>query len=125
MPLQDYVRVQVNWFDLAIWRRVVLLACLAAFSYLGPMDGYLDLKIYKFDPEVPVPSSGQIYPVHVMHGHLRYVTQAELEQMRYWRDRAQLVGIPFVVAFLLLATAGDARRKFASHVRTASIGDHQ
>jgi hypothetical protein len=98
------MRFQVHWSDLPIWRKVVLICCLGPFLYLGYMDAYEHFKIYTSAPDVPTPTTGQIYPVHVMHRSLKYVTLKEREEVLFWRDKANLAGIPFLVAFVVLAS---------------------
>jgi hypothetical protein len=98
------MRIQIQWSDLPVWRKIALLCCLGAFSYLGPIDAYEHFKIYTSAPDVPTPATGQTYPVRVMHGSLKYVTWREREEVSSWREKASMAGIPIVLAFLVLAT---------------------
>lgn len=103
MPLTDYTSGRIAWSDLPLWRRVAVVCCLGMFVYLGQGDAYEHIKIYYSAPNSPV--GEQKYPIDVMHGSLRYVTQSELQRILECRDRANLVGIPFIAAFVLLATS--------------------
>jgi hypothetical protein len=96
------MRIQIQCSDLPIWRKIALICCLGAFSHLGPIGAYDDFNIYTSAPDVSTPATGQTYPVHVMHGSLEYVTWKEREEVFFWREKANLAGIPMVVAFLWL-----------------------
>jgi hypothetical protein len=85
----------------------MLVLLLGLFTYLGFGDAYNHIKIFYTAPDAPV--GEQKHPVDVMHGSVKYVTQSELQKVRDDRDRANLVGIPFVVAFVLLATSGNTQ----------------
>lgn len=80
-----------------------MVCCLGTFLYLGQGDGYEHIKIYYLAPTSPV--GEQKYPIDVMHGSLRYVTQRELKRVLDYRERANFVGIPLVVAFVQLVTS--------------------
>ena len=97
------MRIQFDWADLPFWRKAILVACLGAFFWLGPMDAYEHARICFSAPAVPMPVAGQTYAVYVMHGSLRYVTRKEYEDAQYWRAKAGFVGVPFLVALLTLS----------------------
>jgi hypothetical protein len=105
MSIIRYTQGRVDWSELSIWRRITLVACLAAFLYLGQGYGYEHIKIYYSAPDAPEPSIHKTVPVHVMHNSLKFVTKEEADRLEYWRNRDILVGVPFAVAFLTLATS--------------------
>jgi hypothetical protein len=61
----------------------------------------MEYSIYKSAPSVPVPATGDIYPVHIKQG-LRYVTREQQESQRFWKSNFKFAGIAFFVAFVIL-----------------------
>jgi hypothetical protein len=45
--------------------------------------GAMDLRIDVNNPQQPDPASGRVYQESVNHGHIRYVTQTEKNQLHY------------------------------------------
>ena len=107
MPLTDFTSFRLNWSDLPLWRKICVLSFLGLFLYLGQGSAYDDIKIFSLSPNVP--TGDQKYPVRVMHGSLRYVTEPELKRFSEYANRANFVGVPLVLAFVLLATNGKTK----------------
>jgi hypothetical protein len=110
MSIRDFFRFDLNPSGLPTWRKIVLLCAAGLFIFLGGMATFKELKIYESAPSAAVAATQQIYPVHVMHGYVRYVTRAEEEDFVFWKQRlGTLVGMPFIVAFLVLVTFRKGR----------------
>ncbi len=110
MSLLDYFpKGRIRWRDLPLWRKLVLVLCAVSFFLLGG-NGYQHIRIYVQNPSSPVTENGQIYSLRVMHGSVRYVTIKELQSFRSSEDRATLVGLPIIVGFLTLLTAGKSKK---------------
>lgn len=101
--VDNFSKESIQLADLPLWRKIVLVLCLVSVFVLGG-NGYEHVRIYAVNPSVAVPEKGQVYPLRVMHGSLRYVTIQQLENFRNSEARGTLIGIPFVIAFLTLVT---------------------
>ena len=87
--------------DLPLWRRAVIVFAMVLF-FIGSTPFDKELTIYTSAPSHPNAATRQIYPVHVNHGYLRYVTSDEAESLAKWRT-----GGPALIA-LALAAIGAA-----------------
>ena len=106
MSIRSFSRVHVTVSDLSLWRKLVLAGCLVLFIAIGFMAAFLDLRIYYSSPNSPVANTGEINRVYVMHGSPRFVTASTQASLDLWRETAaRFVGIPFLVAFVVLATS--------------------
>jgi hypothetical protein len=66
------------------------------------MSFYKDFEIYGGDPDHPVVSTGQIYPVYVIKGYLRYTTRDERESLVFWEEKMSAwIGLPPLAAVFL------------------------
>ena len=102
MSLDDRIHNHAPFQALPIWRRVVLVCGLAFCLLVGAMTVDKEFDIYGADPDHPVQATGQVYPVHVNHGHLRYATKKEREDLNFWEiDMGSWVGVP-ALAFVFL-----------------------
>ncbi len=111
MSLLDYFpKHELTWDELALWRKLILVLCAIGIFYFG-QGGFQHIKIYATNPTRPVNEKGQIYRLLVMHGSVRYVSMKELKSFHASEDRAKLVGVPFMIGLLVLATAGNRRKK--------------
>jgi hypothetical protein len=110
MSIRDLSRFDLNPSGLPTWRKIVLLCAAGGFFFIGGMVTFKELRIYQSAPSIPVAATQQVYAVQVMHGYQRYVTRAEEEDFVFWKQRmGTLVGIPFIVAFLVLVTFRKGR----------------
>ena len=86
-----------------MWRKAVSTSALVLFFLCGSVITFKELRIYKTAPDKPVEELQQLYPLHVMHGHVRYVTRQKEEDFVFWKEHVgSLVGIPLIVAFIAL-----------------------
>jgi hypothetical protein len=70
------------------------------------MAAFLDFTMYYSSPRNPVKNTGEINAVYVMHGSLRFVRASTRESLYFWKETAaRFVGVPFLVAFGVLATS--------------------
>ena len=61
-----------------------------------------ELDSYGGDPDHPITATGQIYPVHVNHGYLRYAKKDEHGSLVFWEDElGSWIGLPFFAAVFL------------------------
>ena len=105
MSLLDLVRVKVNFSELPVWRKIMVILC---FSLCCTMVLALDFEHMKIDssaPAAPNKASGEIYLVRVMHGDVRYATKEDAASLRWWEEKFPLAGIAFITAVLVLTTA--------------------
>jgi hypothetical protein len=106
MSIRDLSAFSINPSELPTWRKGVLSVAISLFLVTGGTITFKELRIYESAPSVPIASTQQVYGVYVMHGQQRYVTRSEQENFIFWKQRiGTLVGIPFIVGFLVLATA--------------------
>ncbi len=109
MSIREMVENPPAISDLPVWRRIVLVAALAFGLLIAAVAVDKHVTIYGSAPTHPVPATGQVYEVDVMHGSIRYVTLQERESFLFWAGRAgSLAGAAFVGAFFLWITC---RRK--------------
>jgi hypothetical protein len=79
------------------------------FFYMGSGAAVDDAHVYSAAPKSPVASTGQIIPVTVMHGSVRYLTPKEYEDFLKHQDLAGWVGVPFILVVLVLGTSPRGR----------------
>lgn len=61
--------------DLPVWRKLLLSCCVGVWCFFGIKHFSQEIDIYASAPQTPVTETKQLYPVHVNHGYLRYVTK--------------------------------------------------
>ena len=91
-----------DWSDVPLWRKAAIVLAVIVFFLVGHTLFDKELTIYTSAPAHPNLVTKQIYPVHVNHGYLRYLTSEETESLASWRA----VG-PALLA-VALATIGVA-----------------
>lgn len=97
--------------DLALWRRIFIFSAIAllVFVFFRGVDQHF--TIYGSAPDHPVPSTGQVYEVDVMHGNIRYVTLQTKRSFDLWAGTAVTwAGAAFVIAFFVLITSPQKSR---------------
>ena len=88
-----------------MWRKTLLACAVAVFFFFGYRLFDKEADIYASAPNVPVARTKQVYPVHVNHGYVRYLTQKEADDLDFWRKVTPAIVAPsLAVAGLLLAT---------------------
>ena len=110
MSLRDFSRFDFTFSDLPVWRKTIVLCAAGIFFFIGGTATFKEVKIYKTAPSAPVTATQQIYPVHVMHGFVKYVTHGEEESFVFWKESiGNLVGLPLIIAFVVLFTHRKGR----------------
>src|SRR5438552_2002913 len=90
--------------DVPPWRKILIVCALAFFVFIFLAEVDKELTIYGSAPDHPVPATGQIYEVKIMHGYIRYVTLQEKESPFLGRA-GSWAGGAFVAAFFLWITS--------------------
>jgi hypothetical protein len=90
--------------DVPLWRKLLIVCLMAFFVFVGAASLDKEFTIYGSAPDHPVPATGQIYEVNVMHGNIRYVTLEEKESPFLGRA-GTWAGAAFVSAILLWITS--------------------
>ena len=99
---------KITLSDLPVWRRCVLFLCVGLFVVLGLIAAFQDARIYISAPRSPQVETKQVSPVYVMHSQVRYVNFEQEEKLIFWKQRlGLLVGIPFVIALLVVVTTRE------------------
>ncbi len=88
--------------DLPLWRKLLLGCGLALWIYLGCSALNKEADVYVSAPHVPVAATGQVYPVSVNHGALRYVTAKEKKEMDFSHYEAPPIIFGLMVGMFLL-----------------------
>lgn len=97
------IPLHVEWDDLSALRKVVCICSLLLFFGLGTPAFYLENNIYDSGAKEANSSTQQVYPVHVMHGSLRFVTREKEYQLIFWRGwMAGFVGFPAMIGFFTM-----------------------
>jgi hypothetical protein len=86
------------------WRKVVIICGIATACLMGSAVVSRELDIYASAPKTPNTAVGQVFPVHVMHGYVRYLSGKDYEHLTFWRP---LVGLPVLAALLAAVTSRE------------------
>ena len=106
ISMRNISRFSLSFDGLPIWRKLVVSCAVLSFFLIGSVITFKEIRIYRESPTTPVTQLQQVYPLHVMHGSLRYVSRKEEEDLLFWKQRmGSLVGLPLIVAFVVLATS--------------------
>jgi hypothetical protein len=106
MGIREMVENPPAISDLPIWRKTVLVAAVVFSLFIAAVAVDKHLRIYASAPDHPVPATGQVHEVDVMHGYIRYVTLQEKESFLLWAGRVgSWAGAAFVAAFFLWITS--------------------
>jgi hypothetical protein len=91
--------------DLPVWRKRLLACCVGVWCLFGGRHFSQEADIYTSAPQTPVIKTKQLYPVHVNHGYLRYVTKHEAEKWEFSNSTTgPIIGATAVTMLLLLGT---------------------
>jgi hypothetical protein len=103
------------WYELSelpLWRKVLIGLVVGFSALIGYSDFSTEADIYVSAPRAPVVATGQVSPVHVNHGYLRYVSPDAAANLAFLRVAGPTVGALALVAVgILLLTYQGARRK--------------
>jgi hypothetical protein len=103
--IRDLGHFQVDISDVPLWAQLVLVLCFCVFVTGLCSNILMDYSIYKTAPSVPVPATGDIYPVRIKQG-LRYVTREQQENQRFWKSNFKFAGIAFFVGLVICFAYG-------------------
>jgi hypothetical protein len=112
MRLREMIENPPKISDIPLWRKVLIICALAFFVFIGAAMVDKELTIYGSAPDHPVPATGQIYEVDVMHGYIRYVTLEEKESPLLGKA-GSWAGAAFVAAFFLWITSSKKTGRVA------------
>lgn len=91
--------------DLPAWRKLLLLCAALVWFSLGMWHLSTEADIYASAPQAPEIATRQVYPVHVNHGYLLYVTKEEAAQWAFLnRTTGPVIGISALTMFFLIVT---------------------
>jgi hypothetical protein len=91
--------------DLPLWRKLLIVSIIGLWLFLGIRHLSKEADIYVSAPHAPVIETKQVYPVHVNHGYLRYVTKREAENWGFLSTTTgPIVGVLALTMALVLVT---------------------
>jgi hypothetical protein len=94
----------IEFSDLPAWRKIVLVVGFCATIFIGLMVFTKEADIYASGARTRNAATGETYPTSVNHGHIRYLTREEHDNLAFWRA---FVGVPLLPGLLLLATSRE------------------
>jgi hypothetical protein len=100
--IREFGSFRTNFEDMPVWAQLVVVLCVCAIVTILANIILMETSIYHSSPSVPMAASGQIYPVHVMRGFLRYVTRGELERLTFWNNKFQFGFIAAMAIYVIL-----------------------
>jgi len=89
---------------LPLWRRIVFLCGFLLTLALGAILANKEFDFYVSGAKSPVAVTGEVYPVSLYHGAIRYLPAQEYERYETWKTRFCL---PMLPAVLVLITSGE------------------
>jgi hypothetical protein len=103
----DFHQVRPIYFsDLPIWKRLLISAALGFFVFTTARAVDEDLTIFAKAPNHAIPTTGQVFPVNVEHGSIRYLTASEKASFDVWIGLAPTWGgAAFLCACFLYITS--------------------
>jgi hypothetical protein len=118
MSLEAIIRRPAPFNTLPLWRKTLIVCCIASFMFGAAMLANVELDTYPSAPNRPVAETGQIYPINVNHGFIKYVTLQDKIRLELWESRAGLLCGPAMLAmFLLWVTFDNPSRRGPSEAR--------
>jgi hypothetical protein len=75
---------------------------MASFVFGAAMLINVELDMYPAAPDHPLTATGEIYPINVNHGFIRYVTLQNKTRLDVWESRVALLCGPAMLAIFLL-----------------------
>lgn len=103
LQLRKMIEHPPAFSNLPMWRKVVIVCAFAVFFFIFIASVDRQFTIYGSAPDHPMPATGQVYPVDVMHGYIRYVTLQEKESSLLGAA-GSWAGAAFVAAFFIWIT---------------------
>jgi hypothetical protein len=89
---------------LPLWRRVIFLCGFLLTLALGAILANKEFDFYQSGARSPRVVTGEICPVSIYHGAIRYLTFQEYERYQAWKARFCL---PMLPALFVLVTSKD------------------
>jgi hypothetical protein len=89
------------------WRKIVIICSIATTCVIGASVAFRELDVYSSAAVAPNAATGELFPVHLMHGYVRYLTAPNYEHLMFWRP---LVGVPVLLMVLAMVTSREFRR---------------
>ncbi len=87
-----------------------MLCCAGVWIFFGMRHFSQEADIYASAPNAPVVETKQVYPVHVNHGYVRYVTKERAEEWAFLsRTTGPIIGATAVTMLLLIASFRNPR----------------
>jgi hypothetical protein len=112
MSLGQMIRRPAPFNTLPVWRKALIFCCIASFVFGAAMLANAELDMYPSAPNHPIATTGEIYPININHGFIRYVTLQNKARLDLWESRAGLLCGPAVLAMLLVwVTFSDPLRR--------------
>lgn len=106
-----------EWLDLPQWRKAVIVFLFAFLFAPGFFLFSKETDIYASAPGTPVRETGRLIAVHVNHGCVRYVTEAEATELRQLRAISPaIVGLTMLGMLALATTHRVSRNKVANRL---------
>ena len=87
-----------------LWRKIVILSGFCGTLALGGVLAHREFDFYVSGARSPHAVTGEIYPVSVNHGYVRYLTAKDYESYEAWKRRFSL---PMLPAILVLVTCSE------------------
>jgi len=75
----------VEFADLPLWRKTLIVLAMLSFFAFGGRLFNREVDIYVSAPSAANSATAEIYPVHVNHGYVRYLTRQEDADLAFWR----------------------------------------
>lgn len=99
--------------DLPTWRKIVAVgAVLSGFAMLvltGSLIVPEEAYIYRSAPPSAVEKRGEVYPVYVEHGYLRYITREEAVKLAVLRHNTDIAALLLVTGVMVIVTYRQRR----------------
>ena len=85
---------------LPFWRKTVGVLGFGTFFVLSFSVFIREMDIWAGGAMTPNSGAGKVYPLHWMHGSVRWVTAADRNSFVFWySDITSLIGIAFLIGF--------------------------
>jgi hypothetical protein len=95
--------MNVDFSALPVWRKTVGVLGLSIFFMLSFAVFIREMDIWAGGIKSPNSATGQVYPLHWMHGGVVYVTSADWSNFDFWySDISPLMAIAFLIGFFSL-----------------------
>jgi hypothetical protein len=118
VSLEGMIRRPAPFNTLPRWRKILIFCCITSFVFGAAMLANVELDMYPSAPDHPLAATGEIYPININHGFIKYVTLQDKMRLDLWEFRAGLLCGPAMLAiFFLWVTFNDPLRRGAPESR--------